>query len=62
MADDRPLDARSELSHKQIGIRLPADLNAKIEAIARREHNGVAAVCRRLLAAALAADNQDVAR
>jgi hypothetical protein len=34
---------------KQIGLRVPADLNQQLELIARRECNGVSAVCRRLI-------------
>ena len=39
---------------KQLGIRIPADLNTRLEAIAKREQNPVASVARRLLTAALA--------
>jgi hypothetical protein len=51
----------SEHSFEQLGIRMPAHLNARLEEIARREHNGVSAVCRRLLPAALAAHESDAA-
>ena len=43
---------------KQIGLRLPADLNRRLEDIAQREANGVSAVCRRLIARGLRAEQQ----
>ncbi len=48
-------------SLKQIGIRVPARMNDQLEAIAKRENNGVSAVVRRLLAAALAPAHGDEA-
>jgi len=44
---------------KQLGIRIPADLNTRLEAIAKREQNPVASVARRLLTAALAREISD---
>jgi predicted DNA-binding protein len=46
---------------RQLGIRIPADLNTRLEAIAKREQNPVASVCRRLLTAALDAAPDKVA-
>lgn len=34
---------------KQIALRVPAALNEQLEIIARRECNGISAVCRRLI-------------
>jgi predicted transcriptional regulator len=45
---------------KQLGVRLPARLNARLEALARAENNAVAATARRLLTQAL--DRLDEAR
>jgi hypothetical protein len=56
------VDTRPDALHKQLGIRVPVQLSDQLEAIAKREHNGVAAVCRRLLASALASHEQDAAR
>lgn len=36
---------------KHVGVKMPADLNKKIEAIATAENNGVSAVIRRILTA-----------
>lgn len=36
-----------------IGVRLPARMTDQLEALARRENNGISAVVRRLLTAAL---------
>jgi hypothetical protein len=44
---------------KQIAIRVDAPLRDRIQKIARQEHNGVAAVCRRLLTAALDQEEAD---
>jgi hypothetical protein len=59
MSDARksPATETRQPAAKQIGVRVPADLQIQLEAIARREHNGVAAVCRRLITAALAAES-----
>lgn len=38
---------------KQIAIRVSLDLNEQLEIIARRECNGVSAVCRRLISRGL---------
>jgi metal-responsive CopG/Arc/MetJ family transcriptional regulator len=38
---------------KQIGIKVPLRLSDRLEEIARRESNGISAVCRRLLTEAL---------
>ncbi len=43
---------------KQIGIRLPVRIAEKLEAMARRESNGVSAVCRRLLSSGLALEER----
>jgi hypothetical protein len=43
---------------RQIGIRLPVSLLARLEVIAHREANGVSAVRRRLLSAALERENK----
>jgi hypothetical protein len=43
---------------KSIAIRVDPRLNDQIEAIAKREHNGIAAVCRRLLTEALAREER----
>jgi predicted transcriptional regulator len=40
---------------RQLGIRLPPDMIARLESIARAEHNGISAVVRRLLTVALEA-------
>jgi hypothetical protein len=48
-------------STKQLGIRVPTQMSDRLEAIARREHNGVSAVCRRLLAQSLAAHGDEAA-
>lgn len=42
---------------KQIGIRVPVSLSDQLEALARKESNGVSAVVRRLLTVALAASH-----
>jgi hypothetical protein len=52
-APDAP--TRPDPPTKQLGVRIPTELSLRLEAIARRENNGVSAVCRRLLTAALAA-------
>jgi hypothetical protein len=41
---------------KQIGIKVPQRLGDQLVALARRESNGVSAVCRRLLTEALEHD------
>jgi len=41
-----------------IGTRIPAALNARLEAIALREHNRVSAVIRRLLSDGIERDDQ----
>jgi predicted DNA-binding protein len=41
---------------KQLGIRLPARLTDRLQAIARHESNSVSSVARRLLTAALNGD------
>jgi hypothetical protein len=46
---------------KQIGIRVPARMSDQLEALARRENNGVSAVIRRLLTAALAEHGDEAA-
>lgn len=46
---------------KHIGLRVPIQISDRLEAIARREHNGVSAVVRRLLTAALAANGDEAA-
>lgn len=43
---------------KQIGVRVPADLNRQLQIIARRESNGIAAVCRRLIRRGLREEEQ----
>lgn len=48
-------------STRQLGIRVPIRLSDQLEALARRENNGVSAVCRRLLAAALATNGNEAA-
>lgn len=48
-----PADHRNNGPAKQIGIRIPPQMNDQLEALARRERNGVSSVIRRLLAAAL---------
>jgi predicted DNA-binding protein len=52
-APDAP--TRPDPPAKQIGIRIPPELSDRLEAIARRENNGISAVCRRLLTTALEA-------
>jgi hypothetical protein len=42
-----------KVGHKQLGIRVTADMSDRLESIARAEHNGVSSVVRRMLAAAL---------
>jgi predicted DNA-binding protein len=54
-----PRPARPAPTAKQIGIRIPLDLIDRLEAIARRENNGLSAVVRRLLTAAI--DHSDEA-
>jgi hypothetical protein len=39
--------------NRQIGIKMPHDLIGRLETVARREGNGISAVCRRLLSAAI---------
>ena len=41
---------------KQLGIRVPARLGDRLDALAAREHNSVSSVVRRLLTAALTRD------
>lgn len=41
---------------KLIGIKVPRELSRQLESIARRERNGVSAVCRRLLSSAVEQD------
>lgn len=59
MADDRrrrqlpTSHSQPESATKSIGIRVPVLLGKQLEALARRENNGVSAVVRRLLTAAL---------
>jgi hypothetical protein len=48
-------------STKQLGIRVPTQMSDRLEAIAKREHNGVSAVCRRLLAESLASHGDEAA-
>src|SRR5688572_11285187 len=48
-------------ANKQLGIRVPVELSDRLESIARREHNGISAVCRRLLASALADHDNEAA-
>jgi hypothetical protein len=50
-------DNRSDAPARQLGIRLPAHMGEQLEAMARRENNGISAVVRRLLTAALADSN-----
>ena len=57
----RETEIRPDKSDRHIGIRVPPELNDQLQAIARREHNGISAVCRRLLAAALAAGGNEAA-
>lgn len=38
---------------KQIGVKVPLELNERLKAVARRESNGISAVCRRLLSEAV---------
>ena len=45
--------ASQPTDHKQIGLRVRGDLHRQLEAIAARESNGIAAVCRRLIRHAL---------
>lgn len=45
----------------QIGIRVPARISDQLKAIALAENNGVSAVVRRLLTAALAAHDHEAA-
>jgi metal-responsive CopG/Arc/MetJ family transcriptional regulator len=40
-------------STTQIGVKLPAELRARLESVARRERNGLSAVARRLLSEAI---------
>ncbi len=40
-------------STKQIGVKVPIELSDRLQNIARRERNGVSAVCRRLLSDAI---------
>lgn len=54
MADRKTVTKARSLSPKQLGVRLPADMTARLQSIARAEHNGVSAVVRRLLTVALA--------
>jgi hypothetical protein len=66
MANDRrqSTDSTPEIrltAGKQIGLRVPARMGAQLEAMARRENNGVSAVIRRLLTAALADDGHNEA-
>jgi predicted DNA-binding protein len=49
----RPDDHPEESESKLIGIRVPAHMNDQLEALAKRENNGVSAVIRRLLTQAL---------
>jgi predicted HicB family RNase H-like nuclease len=51
--NDLPEDSETR-SSKQLGVRVPTHINDQLEAIAKRESNGVSAVVRRLLTAALA--------
>ena len=60
MAKTPPTDSHAPRP-KQIGVRLPAHLNTKLEALARRENNGVSATVRRLLTAALARHGDEAA-
>lgn len=43
------LDPEIKSGPRQIGVRIPADLNRQLQIIAQRESNGIAAVCRRLI-------------
>lgn len=54
---DAPPDLNSTAT-KQIGIRVPARLSDRLEAIARRESNNVSSVVRRLLTSALNDDDE----
>ena len=47
-----------QLSQRYIGIKLPATLADRLLELARREHNNLSAVTRRLLSEALARDDQ----
>lgn len=47
---------------RQIGIKMPARLSDRLEAIARRESNGISAVCRRLLEEALPREESRLGR
>ena len=47
-----------ETTSKQIGLRLPADLNRQLEDLAQKENNGLSAVCRRLLSRGLREEQQ----
>ena len=46
---------------KSIGVRVPAHMGDQLEALARRENNGVSAVVRRLLTAALSEHGDEAA-
>ena len=50
--------ALPERSVKQVGIRVPARVMAQLEMLAKRESNGVSAVCRRFIADGLAAEER----
>jgi len=54
-----PTKARSTPPPRQHGIRLPSDLSAQLETIARAENNSVSSVMRRLITRALAATSGD---
>jgi predicted DNA-binding protein len=59
----RPQTEPSKIENptRQVGIRLPKHMGDQLEALARRENNGVSSIVRRLLTKALAEHGNEAA-